>query len=64
MLDADGVWKMKLEVGRLAREECGKVIGEDLDIEDVSIKKLVNFKEICREKPRTEWGGLWKKYQM
>lgn len=55
---------MKLEVGRLAREECGKVIGEDLDIEDVSIKKLVNFKEICREKPRTEWGGLWKKYQM
>jgi len=44
LLDIDKVFKAKINIPLLGREECRKVLGVDLGIEQIAVKKLVNFK--------------------
>lgn len=62
LLDVNKVFNVKLKVPLLNKVEVTKVVGADLGIENVGIKKLMNFKEICRDKPKSVWGNLWTKY--
>jgi vesicle-fusing ATPase len=62
LLDIDKVFTVKQKVPLLKREEAAKVLEADLGIENVAIKKLMNFKEICKDKPKSLWGNLWAKY--
>lgn len=62
LLDIDKVFSVKLKVPKLNRSEASTIVGADLGIENVAIKKLMNFKEICREKPKEIWGSLWNRY--
>lgn len=62
LLDIDKVFNAKLKIPLLNHSEASKVIGTDLAIQNVPIKKLVNFKEICRDKPQSVWKSLWSKY--
>lgn len=62
LLDIDKVFGVKLKTPILNRAECARVLGCDLNIENVGIKKLINFKEICADKPKSVWSSLWAKY--
>lgn len=62
LLDIDKNFGVKLKIPLLNRAECARVLGCDLNIENVGIKKLVNFKQICKEKPKSVWGNMWAKY--
>ena len=62
LLDIDKVFGVKLKIPVLNRAECARVLGCDLNVENVGVKKLVNFKEICVEQPKSAWGKLWDKY--
>lgn len=64
LLDMDKVFGVKLKIPVLNRVEAAKVLGCDLKIEGVGIKKLVNFKEICSDKPKSVWANLWAKYSV
>ena len=44
LLDIDKVFGVKLKIPLLNRAESAKVMGCDLNIDKVAIKKLVNFK--------------------
>ena len=43
-LEIDKVFGVKLNIPLLNRAECARVMGCDLNIEKVGVKKLVNFK--------------------
>lgn len=63
LLDIDKVFGVKLKVPLLNREEVKQIMdGNDLGVDQVAIKKLMNFKEICKDKPKTQWAALWAKY--
>jgi vesicle-fusing ATPase len=62
LLDIDKVFGVKVKIPLLNRTECACVLGCDLNIENVAVKRLVNFKEICADKPKSVWGKLWSKY--
>jgi len=62
LLDLDRAFNLKLKVPLLTREECSKLLGADIGIENVSIKKVLTFKEMIRDKPQILWPSLWKKY--
>ena len=62
LLDFDKVFNAKIKIPLLNREECSSILGVDIGIENVGIKKLINFKEVCQEKPKTLWKNLWLKY--
>lgn len=62
LLDIDKAFKAKINVPLLGKEECKTVLGVDLGIENMPVKKLTNFKEICRDKPKAMWSSLWQKY--
>ena len=64
LLDIDKVFGVKLKIPLLNRAECARVLGCDLNIENVGVKKLMNFKEICSDKPKSVWGKLWAKYSV
>jgi vesicle-fusing ATPase len=44
LLDIDKVFNVKLKIPVLNRAECARILGCDLNIENVGVKKLVNFK--------------------
>lgn len=44
LLDIDKVFNVKLKIPVLNRAECARVLGCDLNIENVGVKKLINFK--------------------
>lgn len=53
---------IKVEVPYLEREECAVVLGVDIGIENVSVKKLSHFKSICEDKPKSMWKKMWETY--
>jgi hypothetical protein len=38
------------------------ILGVDIGIENVPIKRLVHFKEICLDKPKSMWKKMWENY--
>lgn len=62
LLDIDVHFKIKIEMPYLSREECSAVLGVDIEIENVSVKKLAHFKSICEDKPKTMWKKMWLTY--
>lgn len=38
------------------------MLGVDIGIEDVPVKKLAHFKSICEDKPKTMWRKIWLTY--
>ncbi len=44
LLDIDKVFGIKLKIPLLNRVECARVLGCDINAENVAIKKLINFK--------------------
>ena len=47
LLGIEKNFKIKLQVPKLTREECTSVLGIDIGVENVPIKKLSHFKLIC-----------------
>lgn len=44
LLDIDKVFGVKLKIPQLNRAECARILGCDINLQNVGIKKLVNFK--------------------
>jgi hypothetical protein len=62
LLDLDRAFNLKLKVPLLTRAESAKLLGADLSIENVSIKRVLTFKEMIRDKPQILWPSMWAKY--
>ena len=62
LLDIDKNFGVKLKIPLLNRAESARILGCDLGNENVGVKKLTNFKEICKDKPKSIWGSMWAKF--
>jgi len=62
LLDVDEVFNIKLKVPLLTRADCTRLIGADLGIENVSIKRMTTFKEMIGDKPQAVWSSMWTKF--
>lgn len=59
LLGIDEQFSLKIEVKNLDRNECIAVLGSDIGIENVPIRKLWHFKSIISDKPKQMWRKIW-----